>query len=170
MAEDAGTTSVFTDDSGARTRLVSWTVRGGIALISFAVLAITFSLITGVPLPTPAGPLHLPGSSAEHAPTGSGDEAAPQVPETPADFGTPAGSAPTPAAVPSSVGRTNGSSKTQPVKSGGHPTSTPAVPVPTPTKSPGSKANHGVSSTKAPRANPTHTPGGPAPTPPGHSK
>lgn len=171
MAQDAGTTSVFTDDSGTRTRLVSWTVRGGISVIVLAVLAITVSLITGVPLPTPVGPLNLPGSSAEHAPTGSGDEASQQLPEAPpARIGPSASSAPTPAAVPASTRSTKGSSSTQHAKSAPQPTSTPAVPVPTPTRSPGSKANHGVASTKSPRATPTHKPGGPAPTPPGHTK
>ncbi len=170
MAQDSGTTSVFTDDSGTRTRLVSWTVRGGIAMIVLAVLAVTFSLITGVPLPTPAGPLHLPGSSAEQGPTGSGDEAAQPVPAAPVAVGPSANPVPTPAAVPVSAASTKGPGTTTPAKSVPHPTPTPAVPVPTPTKSPGSKANHGAASTKAPRATPTHTRGGPAPTPPGHSK
>src|SRR5882757_8858641 len=89
MAQGPGTTSVFTDDSGTRQRLITWTVRTVIAVIAIAGLAIGLSLATGVPLPTPAGPLHLPGigGSAPHGSSGSADESgieqAPSVP-TPA--------------------------------------------------------------------------------------
>jgi hypothetical protein len=162
-------TSVFTDDSGTRARVITWTVRSAIALIMLAGLAVTFSLVTGVPLPTPVGPLDLPGTSESHASTGSSDQAAPVIPAAPVT--TPSASATSnPAAIqagPTSAAGTPRRASSRPSSTSSAPTATP---TPTPTKAPASKANHGVASTKAPRATPTHLPGGPAPTPPGRSK
>ncbi|MCW2506056.1 MAG: hypothetical protein JWO79_4340 [Actinomycetia bacterium] len=163
-----GTTSVFTDDSGTRERLITWTVRSVIGLIVIAVLAVGFSLATGVPLPTPVGPLRLPGSSAPHHSTGVIDQAGPQAPAGPAAVNPPTAHdrlATGPTASP-----TQGPGSIQPGRSTSGPTSTTTPPVPSPTKTTAAKANHGVAATKAPRATPTHVPGGPAPTPPGRAK
>ncbi|MCW2857888.1 MAG: hypothetical protein JWR52_3503 [Marmoricola sp.] len=165
--QDEATTSVFTDDSGTRERLITWTVRSVIGLIVIAVLGVGFSLATGVPLPTPVGPLRLHGSSAPHDTTGAADQAGPQVPGGPAAVNPAApdrlGTGPT-------TSPTQGPGTTQPGRSTSGATSTPTLPVPSPTKTTAAKANHGVAATTAPRATPTHAPGGPVPTPPGRAK
>lgn len=171
-ASDA--TSVFTDDSGARRRLLMWTVRGLIAAIVLSAAAVTFSLAAHVPLPDLPGPFSLPGSSStERQATDTPDEdgASPDPDEStladPTPTATPsAGTSKRPAATttrgPGAPGSKPSSAPTTPS------TSTP--PAPTPTKTPGSKANHGAASTDAPRGNPTKNPSGPDKTPPGKLK
>ena len=72
MTEHAGTTSVFTDDSGTRRRLLIWTVRGIIAAIALAAAAIVFTLVTHVSLPVLGGPLADRGNGGASVRGGAG--------------------------------------------------------------------------------------------------
>ena len=167
------TTSVFTDDSGARRRLLMWTVRGLIGAIVLSAGAVTFSLVAHVPLPDLPGPFTLPGSSNtdRQATDTAGDGLSPETDESPLVD-------PLPTTTPSSSDPTKRPTATTtrgPAAPASKPPSAPTVPgstppAPTPSATPGSKANHGAASTDAPRGDPTKNPSGPDKTPPGKLK
>ncbi|RZI87132.1 MAG: hypothetical protein EOO67_14750, partial [Microbacterium sp.] len=61
MTKHAGSGSVFTDDSGARRRVITWSVRGTIVAIVLAAGGLALALGTQVTLPGLDGPLSVPG-------------------------------------------------------------------------------------------------------------
>lgn len=178
MTKHADSGSVFTDDSGARRRLLIWSFRGAVAAIAVAAAGFVLTLVTHVPLPGLDEPLSVPGfgSSERRAadsanPNQAGAGAAPGQP-APTSGPTAVATDPTDATTPAGEAKSGGS---QPA---GSKPSTPANPTPTPVNPPsatptpsrGSKANRGAASEDAPRADPTHVPGATDKTPPGKTK
>lgn len=166
MTEHAGTTSVFTDDSGARRRVMIWLVRGTIGAIALVAAAVMFTLVTHVSLPVLGGPLAdlgnggSPSVGADHS-GGKRPESDPIVPSE------------SPTTAVSDAARSDAAIRanhTPGAVSGSAPSTRPSTPSVTPTgaATPGSKANRGAASTTAPRATPT--PRAPDKTPPGQSK
>lgn len=179
MTKHADSGSVFTDDSGVRRRVLTWSVRSTIAAIVLASAGLVLTLGTQVTLPGLDAPLSVPeldGSSgrASEAPAQSGGSVdapaagqTPEAPATPAVLSAPT-AAPTSAVQPGGTTPARPGVPTTPANPAG-PTTTPAGPTASPT-TPGSKANRGTASDEAPRADPTHVPGDPDKTPPGKTK
>ena len=66
MATTKLDTSVFTDDSGGRKRVVVLTIRGAVGLMGLGAVAVAVSVFGHVTLPGLDEPLHLPGTSRHH--------------------------------------------------------------------------------------------------------
>lgn len=66
MTRDDAATSVFTDDSGSRTRVVTWTIRGVSCLLVVGAIAVGMSVVGQVTLPGLDSPLHIPGVGQSH--------------------------------------------------------------------------------------------------------
>lgn len=144
MTVKESTNSVFTDDSGARKRVVTWAIRGASGILLVGALAAGVSIFGHVALPGLEAPLHIPG-------IGQTDKtnAPPDRSTTAATRGPNADSAAT-------SGRSSTSDKSD----------TPAVaPTPTPVKVTGKPTAKPTTA-----ANPAHEPGSPPSEPPGKSK
>lgn len=69
MPTKTATTSIFTDDSGARKRTVTAAIRGAVGLIGLGVAAVAVSVFGHVTLPGLEAPLHLPGINSTNPAT-----------------------------------------------------------------------------------------------------
>lgn len=159
-------TSVFTDDSGRRTRWVTWATRSAVGILLTLGAVVVLSLTTQVGLPGLSLPSSLAGIG--HGDTERSQEAPRQSSTTPAPSSSPRGTAATTRAPGGSkaTGGTAASSKGVAATTKPRPVATPATPA---------TAGHGRGSphpkaTDTPRAHPTHMPGTPPATPPGKSK
>jgi len=148
VGKHARRASVFTDESGRRTRLAATAVRSTTVGVLGIVGAVVVGLLSGVPLPGVTPPVHLPSNEPARA----------EPPATPSV--TPARSI----------------DATTPLAASGSPTNAPGAPVtPTPTAAPASTPStstqpgngNGQSSTSTPT---TANHGHPPATPPGRTK
>src|SRR6266540_2180491 len=109
VGKHARRASVFTDESGRRTRLAATAVRSTTVGVLGIVGAVVVGLLSGVPLPGVTPPVHLPSNEPARA-------------EPPA----------TPSATPA-----RSTDATTPAAASGSPTNAPGAPVtPTPTAAP----------------------------------
>jgi hypothetical protein len=147
VGKHARRASVFTDESGRRTRLAATAVRSTTVGVLGIVGAVVVGLLSGVPLPGVTPPVHLPSNEPVRA-------------EPPA----------TPSATPA-----RSTDVTTPVAASGSPTNAPGAPVtPTPT-APTSSASTSAQPGNGNRQSSTSTPtttnhGHPPATPPGRTK
>jgi hypothetical protein len=133
--------SVFTDDSGRRTRLMQWTARGAVALILGAGALMVLSLTSHVSLPGLGSPLS--GASQDRT---SEDAKAP-APSTPAPRSTARTFDPTPTLTPTDPATTT------------HTVAAAQAADPAPTTAPSAVPTQGESA--AHRTEPTHAPTAP---------
>lgn len=73
MPTKTATTSIFTDDSGARKRTVTAAIRGAVGLIGLGIAAVAVSVLGHVTLPGLETPLHIPGINSTN-PSAKGTE------------------------------------------------------------------------------------------------
>ncbi len=147
MGKHARRASVFTDESGRRTRLAATAVRSTTVGVLGIVGAVVVGLLSGVPLPGVTPPVHLPSNEPARA----------EPPATPSV--TPARSI----------------DATTPVAASGSPTNAPGAPVtPTPTAPASSQSTStqpGNGNQQSSTSTPTTTNHGhPPATPPGRTK
>jgi len=151
MSTDDLTTSVFTDDSGSRKRVVTWTITGASCLLGIGALAIAVSVFGQVSLPGLDAPIHIPGVGPSRPRTpgaaASGSARAPDRSGT-ADVGTTSAT---------TSGKTSASTPT---------TTVPTAKTPAATTTPKVKP----SAKPTPAANPVHSPGSGPTVPPGRPK
>jgi cytoskeletal protein RodZ len=153
--------SVFTDDSGSRKRLVTWTIRTASCVLAAGAVAVGLSVFGQVTLPGLDSPVHIPGIGAEPSTPRSqspqavtGDAASTDSTADGAD-----------AAVTTSVNGAKGTGST-------HSDGTNAKPAPTTPAPVTPVAKHTGKPTAKPTtaASPTHTRGSGPTEPPGQSK
>ncbi len=160
MAADKLDTSVFTDDSGGRTRIVGVVLRVAAGLLGLGAAAVAISVFGHVTLPGLDEPLHVPGPNSYHpsnrdSTTEDPSRAGVQTPRpaaaqdlTPTGSGqptaiTPSGSGQPTAAAPkgkSTTAPTTPPTKPPTAKATGKPTAKPTVaanPTPRPAVPPG---------------------------------
>ncbi len=147
MGKHARRASVFTDESGRRTRLAATAVRSTTVGVLGIVGAVVVGLLSGVPLPGVTPPVHLPSNEPARA----------EPPATPSV--TPARSI----------------DATTPLAASGSPTNAPGAPVtPTPTAPASSQSTStqpGNGNQQSSTSTPTTTNHGhPPATPPGRTK
>jgi len=147
VGKHARRASVFTDESGRRTRLAATAVRSTTVGVLGIVGAVVVGLLSGVPLPGVTPPVHLPSNEPARA-------------EPPA----------TPSATPA-----RSTDVTTPAAASGSPTNAPGAPVtPTPTvpaSSQSTSAQPGNGNQQSSTSTPTTTNHGhPPATPPGRTK
>ena len=147
MGKHARRASVFTDESGRRTRLAATAVRSTTVGVLGIVGAVVVGLLSGVPLPGVTPPVHLPSNEPARA-------------EPPA----------TPSATPA-----RSTDVTTPAAASGSPTNAPGAPVtPTPTAPASSQSTStqpGNGNQQSSTSTPTTTNHGhPPATPPGRTK
>lgn len=144
-------TSVFTDDSGARKRIVTLAIRGATTALSLGAAAVAVSAFGHVTLPGLDAPLHIPG--AGHAKTSTKD--AGQAPERSTSDGKAAAEL-DPSGSPTERSTKTDSNSANPTVATTGPTTAP--PTGKPTAKPTTAAH------------PVHAPGTPPTAPPGKSK
>jgi len=147
VGKHARRASVFTDESGRRTRLAATAVRSTTVGVLGIVGAVVVGLLSGVPLPGVTPPVHLPSNEPARA-------------EPPA----------TPSATPA-----RSTDATTPLAASGSPTNAPGAPVtPTPTAPASSQSTStqpGNGNQQSSTSTPTTTNHGhPPATPPGRTK
>jgi hypothetical protein len=147
VGKHARRASVFTDESGRRTRLAATAVRSITVGVLGIVGAVVVGLLSGVPLPGVTPPVHLPSNEPARA----------EPPATP------------------SATAARSTDATPSVAASGSPTNAPGAPVtPTPTapaSSPSTSAQPGNGIRQSSTSTPTPTNHGhPPATPPGHTK
>lgn len=144
MAADKLDTSVFTDDTGGRRRVVVVAIRSAVGLLGLGAAAVAVSVFGHVKLPGLDAPSHAPGVARHHAADDNPGSS---------DGDTGAGRAPSPAAVVP-VG-------SSPTTSGTSGSPTAGAPGTVPTAAPTSKATGKPTAKPTTAAEPTHKPTAP---------
>lgn len=156
-------TSVFTDDSGKRRRVVSAAVRAAVALLSLGAIAVAISIFGHVTLPGLDRPLHIPGiarsPAVAHIDTSATNLNGNVRSSTPGVTSSPAPSA---SATTKPASSSTTSASVQP--------STPSATSAPPAVTSKSKTNGKSTAKSSKAAHPVHSPGNPPTVPPGLAK